>query len=519
MSPETDTLLTERAPLHGRRVALVGVDGRHSYAELLDASRQVAAALLEGRRDGLAGDRVAYFVPPSCAHVAVQWGIWLAGGVAVPLCLQHPADELRHVVDDSGASAVVVDESAPEQSELRAAASPSVRWIPVGEALARRQAQALPRIAAGQPAMIIYTSGTTGRPKGAVLSHGNLAAQIRALVEAWGWRTADRILSVLPLHPVHGIVNVVACALWAGARCELLPRFDPEAVWRWIEGDAGPSLFMAVPTVYSRLIDSWEAASAERREARSAGCRRLRLMVSGSAALPVSVLQRWQRITGHVLLERYGMTEIGMALSNPLEGQRRPGWVGRPLPRVEVRVVDAAVADVEPGTEGELLVRGPGVFSGYWQRPEETRRAFVEGGWFRTGDLVVEDPADGPAACDAPRGAFRIVGRLSVDIIKTGGYKVSALEIEERLREHPVIRECAVVGVADRRWGQRVAAGIVLVAGQPSIDPEELARWCEQHLAPYKVPRLWRLMERLPRNALGKVKKPELARCFEREGR
>ena len=186
--------------------------------------------------------------------------------------------------------------------------------------------------------MMIFTSGTTSRPKGVVTTHRTIEAQITALVEAWEWSASDRILSVLPLHHVHGIVNVLACALWAGAACELLPSFDAEATWtRMTAGDF--TLFMGVPTIYVRLITAWERASPQRRRLLSNAARRLRLMVSGSAALPVGVLQRWREVTGHVLLERYGMTEIGMALSNPLRGERRPGFVGAPLPRVELRLV------------------------------------------------------------------------------------------------------------------------------------------------------------------------------------
>jgi len=307
---------------------------------------------------------------------------------------------------------------------------------------------------------------------------------------------------VLPLHHVHGIVNVLTCALWAGARCDMAPQFDAERVWERIAaGDL--TLFMAVPTVYGKLIGAWEAAPPERRGAWSAGCAppRLRLMVSGSAALPVQTLERWREITGHVLLERYGMTEIGMALSNPLQGERRPGFVGSPLPGVEVRLVDDAGEPVPPGTPGEIEVRGPGVFLEYWRRPEATGAAFrLE--WFRTGDVaVVED------------GAYRILGRKSVDIIKTGGYKVSALEIEEVLRTHPAVAECAVVGVEDAEWGERISAAVEL-RGEGELTLPALQSWARERLAPYKLPRALRCVSALPRNALGKVMKPEVAKLF-----
>jgi malonyl-CoA/methylmalonyl-CoA synthetase len=258
---------------------------------------------------------------------------------------------------------------------------------------------------------------------------------------------------------------------------------------------------MAVPTIYHKLIAAWDSAPAERQRALSAGSSCLRLMVSGSAALPARTLERWRSITGHTLLERYGMTEIGMALSNPLHGNRRPGFVGAPLPGIKVRLVDEGGRDVPAGTPGEILVQGSGVFLEYWGRPEETRAAFREG-WFCTGDVAVLEDGD-----------YRILGRSSVDLIKTGGYKVSALEIEEVLRTHPDVLECAVVGVPDDEWGQRVAAAVELRGGG-SLELEELKEWAKQRLAPYKVPRSLRVVPALPRNAMGKVVKSDVAALF-----
>ena len=223
-------------------------------------------------------------------------------------------------------------------------------------------------------------------------------------------------------------------------------------------------------------------------------------MVSGSAALPVATLEAWREASGHTLLERYGMTEIGMALSNPYKGDRVPGAVGAPLPGVEVRIVDEADNPVAAGVAGRLQVRGPSVFTRYWDRPEETRQSFVDG-WFRTGDVAV-----------ARGGVFRIQGRESVDIIKTGGEKVSALEIEEVLRRHPVIVDCAVVGIADIEWGERVAAAITTRGEPPTLD--EIRSFCGESLAPAKIPRALRVVGDLPRNALGKVIKPQVKDLF-----
>jgi malonyl-CoA/methylmalonyl-CoA synthetase len=298
---------------------------------------------------------------------------------------------------------------------------------------------------------------------------------------------------------VHGIVNVLSCALGSGAVCEILPHFDADETWRVIESGR-LTLFMAVPTVYRRLIVAFEEADEERRARMVEGCRRMRLMVSGSAALPVQMLERWREISGHTLLERYGMTEIGMALSNPLHGERRPGSVGVPLPAVEARVADDEAQPAEPGTPGDLEIRGPAVFREYWRRPDATAEAFRDG-WFRTGDVaVVED------------GYHRLLGRRSVDIIKTGGFKVSALEIEEVLREHPAIAECAGVGIEDEEWGERVCLAVEAAGPLPPL--AELQAWARQRLAPYKLPRDLRRVDALPRNAMGKVVKPEVAKLF-----
>jgi malonyl-CoA/methylmalonyl-CoA synthetase len=461
-----------------------------SHFDLAQAAGRVAAELAGGSGD-LQEARVAYLVPPSFAHVVISRGIWFAGGVAVPLATSHPPAELEYVIRDSGASIVIGSGRQSEALERIASAS-GARFLHtpdlIAEALHDGGQVGKPPDAPvyspdpGRRALILYTSGTTGRPKGVVTTHGNVAAQIAMLIDAWEWTADDRTLLVLPLHHVHGFINVLGCALAAQASCEMLPQFDVEAAWdRLASGEI--SVFSAVPTIYHRLIASWEAAPPAVRSARSEGARQARLMMSGSAALPRRTLERWREITGHTLLERYGMTELGMALSNPLHGDRRPGFVGAPLPGVDVRVVD-----------GELQVRGPAVFLEYWNRPEETRAAFADG-WFRTGDVaVLED------------GSYRLLGRRSVDIIKTGGYKVSALEIEETLREHPAVADCAVIGEADDEWGERVTALVELKA-EETLQLEQLQSWIKPRLAPYKVPRALRCGP-LPRNAMGKVIKP-----------
>ena len=480
------------------RRAIIASDGVFTYDDLDDASRRVAGALLADNED-LKETRVAFMVPPRFAYAAVQRGIWRAGGVAVPLAISHPPAELEHVIRDSAASLVVGD-ATTAAALMPLARAARARFVRVEDAMRASPADGLPHMGSNRRAMIIYTSGTTGRPKGVVSTHQTIGAQIASLVDAWRWTPADHLLLVLPLHHVHGIINGLGSALAVRATCEILPSFDAETVWnRLASGEV--TVFTAVPTIYTRLIGCWESAAPDVRQEWSDGVRRLRLMMCGSAALPVRTLERWREISGHTLLERYGMTEIGMALSNPIAGDRRAGFVGSPLPEVDVRLVDELGSEVREGTPGELEVRGPTVFLEYWRRPEETRAAFRDG-WFRTGDVAVVE-----------KGSYRLLGRTSIDIIKTGGFKVSALEIEEVLRMHPAIAECAVVGVSDEDWGECVSAAVELRDGA-TLSLDELQRWARPHLAPYKVPRALRQVPALPRNAMGKVVKPDVAGLF-----
>lgn len=489
--------LIERAKENANKIAIRATEGTFTYRELLQTSARIATALLANTPD-LKEQRVAFLIPSGFQYVATQWGIWRAGGIAVPLCVSHPRPELEYVIEDSGAS-IIITHPDFETVLGSIAQERNLRFILTTDALPKAT-DSLPDIDISRRALILYTSGTTGKPKGVVITHKNIQAQVTSLISAWEWKSSDRILNVLPLHHIHGIINVLTCALWAGAECHMLPKFDAQIVWeRIIAGDL--TLFMAVPTIYAKLIAAWEAADSERKKIMSAGCAKMRLMVSGSAALPVQVLEKWQNISGHFLLERYGMTEIGMALSNPLHGERLPGYVGKPLPQVEVRLVDENGNLVPPGTPGEIQVKGATVFLEYWQKPEVTAKAFRDG-WFCTGDLAVNE-----------NGNYRILGRMSVDIIKTGGYKVSALEIEEVLRTHPDIQDCAVVGVADAEWGERVCAALVLRA--PSdLTLESLRVWAKERLAAYKVPSRIIVVEELPRNAMGKVNKPSVACLF-----
>ena len=479
--------------------AVIADEKNYSYATLLVASEQFARQLLNGQKD-LSEARVVFMVSPGFDYVKVQWAIWQAGGVAVPLCLSHPFPSLQYVLDDTGASIVVV---SPEYKSLLEdyCITQNIPLIETNSELSVIDF-ALPDIATYRRAMILYTSGTTNKPKGVVTTHANLNAQISTLINAWEWTTTDHTLCVLPLHHVHGIVNVVSCSMWAGATCQFLPSFSAEAIFNiFLEGKM--NVFMAVPTIYFKLIAYWETLASDRQKELTVCMSKFRLMVSGSAALPVSVMEKWKLVSGQTLLERYGMTEIGMAISNPYNGIRRAGYVGLPLPGVHIKIVDEQYKEVNTGEPGEIIVKGENVFSEYWNKPEATTKEFTADGWFKTGDVAVVE-----------QGYIRIMGRNSVDIIKSGGYKISTLEIEEVLREHEVINDCAVVAIPDDEWGELIVADIVTETNGINLD--ELNNWLRARMASYKTPRRYLVVEELPRNAMGKVTKNDVKKLFEK---
>jgi malonyl-CoA/methylmalonyl-CoA synthetase len=511
---ETGIGLIERAKGYGARTAILSEGTPYSYADLLRASEELAGRLLQGSRD-LEEERIAFLIPASFEYAAVQWGIWRAGGIGVPLSAGAKEPELEHVLSDAGVSSVLVSQAFHErvgplcgrlgipavnvEEVLGEAAGPDAKLG--ANTASETPLQELPVLSPGRRAMMLYTSGTTSKPKGVVSTHANIEAQITSLVEAWGWRPDDRIPLFLPLHHIHGIVNVLSCALWSGAQVEAFPAFNMERILDRV-GERAYTVFMAVPTIYVKLIQAFESADPGDRKRWAEGFGQLRLMISGSAALPAAIHEKWTGLTGQKLLERYGMTEIGMGLSNPLLGERRPGAVGQPLPGVELRLVDESGEPVQKESEpGEIQIRGPAVFTEYWRLPEVTAECFQDG-WFRTGDMaVLED------------GYYRILGRLSVDIIKSGGYKLSALEIEDVLLQHPQIQECAVVGIEDETWGEAVAAAVKTRSGE-ELTLEDLKVWAVERLSRYKIPKLLKVVDDFPRNAMGKVMKPAVKELF-----
>ncbi|KAK2703470.1 malonate--CoA ligase ACSF3, mitochondrial-like [Artemia franciscana] len=478
------------------------------------------------------GKNVAFLTPNDARYVFTQFGIWLGGNTAVPLSPNHPPSMLEYFIEDSQAGIVLatsefVDKLLPICKSLR---KELVNLDDVIKVASHPQTDDWNPVEA-ENAMILYTSGTTGKPKGVVLTHNNLISQVNCLLDSWGWNTNDRILHTLPLHHTHGIVNALLCPLIKGASCVMLPKFSASDVWNSLlslDESKQITVFMAVPTVYSKLIEYFENRwdlNLEKRNFTKALCsENIRLMVSGSAPLPVPVYEQWKELTGHNLLERYGMTEIGMALSNPLDGERRPGYVGTPLPGVNVRIVnftpsapngqyEVVCHGTSKGTTitqgrkspyiGELLIKSASVFKEYWNQPEETSKEFTIDKWFRTGDTA-----------EYKNGAYRILGRTSVDIIKSGGYKLSALSIETILLEHGDILDCAIIGRPDITWGQKVAAVIVLRPGS-KLTLKEIRSWASDKMASYMLPAELKVVSEIPRNAMGKVNKKELMKTYD----
>jgi malonyl-CoA/methylmalonyl-CoA synthetase len=337
---------------------------------------------------------------------------------------------------------------------------------------------------------MIYTSGTTGRPKGAMITHGNLTANLDALHQAWGWQEDDVLCHVLPIFHVHGLVVALHGALHAGATAVLLPAFDPQKTFETLVNHRC-TVFMAVPTIHRKMVDLPTAANYD--------LSHLRLITSGSDRLPDDLFRKAQQIYGHTLLERYGMTETGMNLSNPLHGERRIGSVGLPLPGVEARIVHPETGKPLPdGEVGEVQIRGPHVFKGYWQQPEKTAESFTADGWLKTGDLGMREPD----------GYFTLKGR-SKDLIITGGYNVYPPEVELVLADHPDVAASAVIGCPDDTWGERVTAVIIPKPGA-TPNPDDIITYCRQKLAHYKAPRQIIITDTFPRNALGKIQKAKL---------
>lgn len=480
----------DRAVLHDTR------DGWITASQLDQRTRAVAAAL-NGYGIGR-GCRVLLSGANRIDLVVVHVALLRLGAVVVPVNGAYREREVTHIVRDCRPVMVIVDDDArwapwvasvDERCAVRSVSEAADASRPVHDAVD------IDAVGPDSPAMIGYTSGTTGAPKGAVLSHGNLVASVAALAIAWQWTREDRLVLCLPLFHMHGLGVGLHGTLYTGGSAVLLEGFDPGKIID-AAGEHDATLFFGVPTMYHRLVECDRVGELAR----------LRLCVAGSAPLPPNVHDAFRAATGRTVLERYGMTETVMLVSNPYEGERRAGAVGFPLPGVEVRFareprppVDLTAASID-GMAGEILVRGPNVFSGYWERPASNVAAFTDG-WFRTGDL----------ATVAPDGYITIVGRAK-ELIISGGFNVYPREVEEVLASHPAVADVAVIGAPSEEWGEEVTAFVVVRSGHVAPDRDALREFCSDQLARYKLPRRVVIVDTLPRNALGKVVKHEL-RC------
>jgi malonyl-CoA/methylmalonyl-CoA synthetase len=435
------------------------------------------------------GERVAIFMGNHPDLLAAYLGTHLAGGVVVPVNTQYRKGELVHIFGDAGVHLCLTDEERkPELERARGELPELEAEIEAGpefeDFLAETLSEEMPR---GEDlAVIAYTSGTTGRSKGAMLLHRNLVANAEAVCEAWRWTSEDMLLLALPLFHTHGLMVGAHGTFLTGSGAELHRKFDAATAYdALLEGRV--TMFFGVPTMYTRLL-----REAEVRDERPPP---IRLYVSGSAPLSPQAFDEFERLFGERILERYGMTETIMNLTNPYDGERRPGTVGRPFPGQEARVVDIETrGPLADGEIGEIEVRGPNVFLGYWNRPDATEEGFDEEGWFATGDLgsVGED------------GYFTISGRAK-ELIISGGYNVYPREVEEVIEGCPGVSEVAVVGLPDPEFGERVVAAVV--REDPGLTAEKVMSFCREDLASYKKPREVVFVEELPRNALGKVLK------------
>ncbi len=496
----------ESSRKYGRNVAIAffredRLETEIGYGELWEDAGRLASTLVEmgaGR-----GERVLLFLPKSLFFVTAHLALQRIGAVTVPLNPGFKRDEVAYLAGDARAVLAI---AGPAQAEMLRSVDASLKTVVVDtdrpyQAIDFfRQADAAPppaEVRPDDPALIIYTSGTTGQPKGAVLTHGNLVHDAANVIDIWKISPVDVLCHALPLFHVHGLCFALHTALMAGSRVVMLDAFRPAQVIDCLarrEGDYVCTVFMAVPAMYAKLMEAM-------------GTRRfdfghLRLLTSGSAPLLAKDFEAIRRVFGKEPVEREGMSETGMNFSNPLDGVRKPGSIGLPLPGVEVRIVDPrTLQDVAPGQEGEIWLKSAAITPGYWRKPKETAETFHDG-WFRSGDLGKVD-ADG---------YYTLTDRIK-HIIISGGENISPKEVEQVINRMPEVVESCVVGVADEKWGEMVAAAVVPAPGA-QVDFEAVKAHCRRHLHDWKCPRRVVFVESLPRNTMGKVLKEEVKRLF-----
>ncbi len=493
---------TENVRKYPDKIALEFIDPllqRVTYAELDELVNQTAGYL---QSLGLQpGDRVAIQLSKCLEFILLHLATVRLGAISLPLNLAYPPDELKYFLEDSSAKLFFALESSKEKIQSILPDLPDLKECifldPSNPDRFQLQISNYQSLISNSPvsnlsdtAIIIYTSGTTGRPKGAEITHGNLTSNLDALYEAWGWQANDILLHVLPIFHVHGLFVALHGALHAGATTLLMREFNAQKTLELLSSGEC-TVFMAVPTIHQRLLDAPNASQFD--------LSHVRLITSGSDRLPDDAFIGFQKTFGYTLLERYGMTETGMNCSNPLHGERRIGSVGLRLPGVEIRIVHSETEEILPdGEVGDVQLRGPNVFKGYWRQPDKTSASFSADGWFKTGDLGFREKD----------GYITLCGR-SKDLIISGGLNIYPPEVERVLAEHPSVAACAVIGCLDKEWGEKVTAVVVVNQGE-SITGEELIRFCRERLAPYKSPKSIVFRNDLPRNAMGKIQKVEL---------
>jgi len=529
-----------------RDVAMIDENGSHTYGQVSVRSRMVANALqAELGNNPEKSKKISFLCGNNIKFVDAMWGIWRWGHVCVPLDKSQSMASLEFTVKDSNSLAVIttkehVDKVYPFMKN-------SEKKLLILEDILDSRGQSGQAGAMSvdifddgtydenSDAMMIYTSGSVETAKGVVFSHKNIIAQINAMLDSWGWNRQDTILNVLPLHRTHGMLNCLLCPLAVGAKIIMMPKFNSQKCWEILvnRNETSPyndvNVFMSVPTVYAKLIQKYHEpefkAMYNSGDIKEALMEKFRLMVTGSSAMPMQVMQEWRQLTGQHLLERYGKTELGMVLSDPLEVEaRKSGYVGFPMPGVQVRIVKPGTNTVllmgdNDGTtilqqegesiSGELQVKGANVFKRYHNHPKDTAKEFTKDKWYMTGDMVEFSPSDGKDGYD---GAYKILGNLNVDLIKTGGYRVSAQDVERVLLEHESIGEIAIIGVDDLTYGQRVGAVVSWTEGAAPAELADIREWAKDKLPSYSLPTILKVMDALPRNVMGKVNKKEIAK-------
>lgn len=485
---------------------IIDTHGQHTSTQLLLRSLTLCKHLPKKQETN---QPIAVFLPADNTFVTAILSSWQNSLPAVPLSPLYPAAALTPLLQTVTPSIILTSHS------LRHALPPtSIPILPIDDILLEEKQKQeiefeeieslqIPIVNSDDTVLIFFTSGTTGAPKGVVWTNDMLTYQLETLSDIWKWNSNDRILNTLPLHHIHGLINVVKCSLYNNAQLEMHSAFDAHSVWSTFMNDKNrPSIFMGVPSIYQKLITYFKKAPLKEQEKMTNSAKQMRLFVSGSASLSSNDYDEWFKITGHNILERYGMTETGITLSHDYN-DRRKGLLGKPLPGVSIKLNENEFKsdNNDNSNVGELLVKGKGIFPGYWNNKDKSSQVFTEDGYFKTGDVVQDLNNDG---------YLKLLGRLNGDIIKSSGYKISTLEIEDIIKDVKGVKDCCVIGIPDNTLGERIIATIIvnddfITSAEDLIN--DIKHLVDEKLPKYKVPRQFVIVDDLPRNVMGKVQK------------